>query len=146
MKQVISPLALFLALLLSACTGSSTVSQNTDVQSSSSAGVQIEVVHDEIDDRNVLVGESSSSSELGIAGYQVQANQMFQSRYAGQSPTSSNNGGASFNGNVQGTISYDANGNVINTSGNSGLNGNASGNAQTSVSSSSTTRSGNPSA
>lgn len=152
MTRSLSLSALVLALFLSACSGSTTTQQVSLEQSSSSAGVQIAVVQDAMGERNILVGESSSSSVLGIAGYQVQANQMFQSRYAGQSPTSSAHGG-SINGSVQGSMSYDANGNVINTSGNFDANGNSinasgntSGNSQASVSSSNRARSGNPSA
>lgn len=151
MMRSISLSALVLALFLSACSGGSTTQQVSLEQSSSSVGVRIAVVQ-ETDERNVLLGESSVSSELGIAGYQVQANRMFQSRYAGQSPASSAHGG-SLNGSVQGNSSYDANGNAIDTSGSFDANGNSintsgktSGNSQASVSSSNRARSGNPSA
>ena len=123
MKRLTLSFALFGTLLLSACSGNSTVSVNSQTQSSSSKGVQVSVLSGQGQVQNVLAG-SSSSSDLGISGYQVQSNKIFVTKFAGQSPSASSDSSGQSSGNQQngsanGSLYYDANGNVIGANGSS---------------------------
>lgn len=130
MQRSVSTSVLVFALALSACSGNSTVSENSASHSISSSGVRIEVVGAEHSSQNVLAGGSSSATDVGIAGYQVQANQMFVSKYSGMQPSFSAQNMQ--NGSINGSVSYDANGNVISTNGslNGSFNGSANANAR----------------
>ncbi len=127
MKIHLSTSAFGLALLLSACSGNSTVSQDAQTQSNSSAGVRISVGGNLSSQENVLLG-SSSSSDVGIDGYQVQANRLFVSKYAGMEPSAATSQDMQ-NGSTNGFVSYDTNGNVISTT-SASVNGSVDANAR----------------
>ncbi len=83
---------------------------------------------------NVLVGSSSSADDVGISGYQVEANKLFRSKFEGMERQQSQNANqnahqmngyqdGSFNANsnsVYGQFTYDSNGQLINGSNSNG--------------------------
>jgi hypothetical protein len=68
---------------------------------------------------NILAG-SSSSSDLAVAGYQVEANRMFRTKYSGMQPNQNNgstNGSANgYSNGSSNTVQFDQYGNIINGS------------------------------